>query len=77
MKFLLHGREIANIPILGAVCGLGCDAIQLDVRDVLSLARESETESGQKRLADWWMNAISCRFVAYPTSKVAKAQDSE
>lgn len=66
MKFMLRGEVQLEIPVFGAACGVGCDSIQLDVRDVLNIANIIETDIGARKMADWWSQVIACRFVAYP-----------
>ena len=51
------------VGILGAVCGVGCDTIALNKRDVAQIVELSESLAGRRQLADWWSESILCRFV--------------
>lgn len=66
MKLFLNGKEQMHIGILGAVCGVCCDAIELDNYDAYRIAELCKTQSGLNQLADWWKNSILCRFVRPP-----------
>jgi hypothetical protein len=66
VKFMLRGEVKLEAPVFGAVCGIGCDEIVFDVRDVLNIAKLSDTDEGARKIADWFAETLSCRFVAYP-----------
>ncbi len=64
MKFILDGEVVLDQPFFSAICGVGCDEIVFDYRDIEKIVKASASEFGKESVLDYFRSRLLCRFMS-------------